>query len=82
MKQVLKDRLLIEKIKPELKSTILDIVESENGPFNGKVLMIGKQVEDIKVNDVVLYKESDSLPITVDGKNLLILREYDIIGIF
>lgn len=81
MKQVLKDRVLIEKIKIENKNSILDIIEDENGPFNGKVLKIGKLVEDVKEGDVILYKDSDSLPITVNGQKLLILREYDIIGI-
>ncbi len=61
MKQVLKDRVLIEKVKIENKNSILDIVEDENGPFNGKVLMVGKHVEDVKEGDTILYKESDSL---------------------
>ena len=83
MKQVLKDRVLVEKIKIENKNSILDIVEdeSENKPLSGKVIKIGKHVEDVAVDDIILYKDSDSLPITVEGKNLLILREFDIIGI-
>lgn len=81
MKQVLKDRLLIEKIKLEKQNSIIDIVEDENGPITGKVLQIGKLVEDIKVEDIVLFKETDSLPISIEGKNYLILREYDIIAI-
>lgn len=81
MKQVLKDRLLIEKIKLEKQNSIIDIVEDENGPITGKVLQIGKLVEDIKTEDIVLFKEIDSLPISIEGKNYLILREYDIIAI-
>ena len=80
MKRIRKDRVLIERIKIESKS-ILDIVENENEPITGKVLKKGELVEDLNVDDVVFYKESDSLPITLNGKNLFILREYDIIGI-
>ena len=81
MKQVLKDRLLIEKIKLEKQNSIIDIVEDENGPITGKVLQVGKLVEDIKTEDIVLFKETDSLPISIEDKNYLILREYDIIAI-
>lgn len=81
MKQVLKDRLLIEKIKLEKQNSIIDIVEDESGPITGKVLQVGKLVEDIKTEDIVLFKETDSLPISIEDKNYLILREYDIIAI-
>ena len=81
MKQVLKDRLLVEKIKLEKQNSIIDIVEDENGPITGKVLQVGKLVEDIKTEDIVLFKETDSLPISIEDKNYLILREYDIIAI-
>jgi co-chaperonin GroES (HSP10) len=81
MKEILKDRLLVEKVKVERKSSILDVIEDESGPLTGKVLKVGKLVEDIKVDDVILYKENDALPISIDGKNLVILRDYDIIGI-
>lgn len=85
MKKILKDRLLIEKVKSQPKSNLLDIVESEDandvGPLTGKVLLKGSAVEDILEEDLVLFKESDAYPITISGKNLFILREYDIIGI-
>lgn len=81
MKQVLKDRLLVERVKIENPNSILDIVQDESGPLTGKVLLIGKLVEDIQANDTILYRDNDALPITVDGKNLFILREYDVIGI-
>ncbi len=81
MQRILKDRLLVEKIKVEKKSSIIDVLEDENGPLTGKVLKTGKLVEDISEGDIVLFKETDSLPVTLDGKNYLILREYDIIAI-
>ena len=81
MKQILRDRLLVERIKVENKNSILDIIEDGNGPLTGLVHKVGKQVEDVKEQDRVLYKESDSLSITLEGKNFHILREYDIIGI-
>jgi len=81
MKRILKDRLLIEKISKTQSNSILDIVEDENGPLQGTVLKIGKLVEDIVEGDVILYRASDALEVTLDNKNLLILREYDIIAI-
>lgn len=81
MKVILKDRLLIDKIEVKTTSSILDVVEDENSPKTGKVILKGKLVEDIEVGDIVKYKENDALPITVENKNMYILREYDIIGI-
>lgn len=81
MQQILRDRVLIKRIKRENSNSILSIVEDENGPLNGEVILIGKSVEDVKIGDAVLYKESDSLPINLDGKAFYILREFDIIGI-
>ena len=85
MKKILKDRLLVEKVKSQPKSTLLDIVETSEseatGPLTGKVLLKGSLVEDISVDDLILFKEADAYPVTLEGKNLFILREYDIIGI-
>lgn len=81
MKMILKDRLLVEQIQNTKSNSIIDVIEDENAPLTGKVLLVGKQVEDVKVNNIIKYKGSDALPIVVDGKNLFILREYDIIGI-
>lgn len=81
MKQILKDRILVERVKVERKSSILDVIEDEGGPLTGKIIMAGKLVEDVKIDDVIYYKENDALPINIDGKNLVILRDYDIIGI-
>lgn len=85
MKKILKDRLLVEKVKSQPKSELLDIVETSEsefiGPLTGKVLLKGSLVEDISVDDLILFKESDAYPVTLEGKNLFILREFDIIGI-
>lgn len=85
MKKILKDRLLIEKVKSQPKSTLLDVVETKEseaaGPLMGRILKAGSSVEELTENDLVLFKESDAYPVTLEGKNLFILREYDIIGI-
>ena len=81
MRQILNDRVLVEQIKIEAKQGIIHVAVSEHSPLNGKVVKIGELVENIKENDVIIYKEADAYPINVSGKELFILREYDIIGI-
>jgi co-chaperonin GroES (HSP10) len=81
MKQILKDRVLVKRIQVENKNSILDIIEDDNAPLTGQVVLVGKLVEDVKLKDIVKYKDGDAFPININGKNMFILREYDIIGI-
>jgi chaperonin GroES len=59
-------------------------------PIRGKVLAVGKgkisengQVRplDVKVNDVVLFGKYSGTEVKVDGEELLVMREEDIMGI-
>lgn len=87
MKKILGDRVLIKKYILESKNSIIDIapLPNESGgsvPITGKVVSVGKLVVDVVEEDVVYFKESDSQLITIDGNEFLILREFDIIGIY
>lgn len=80
---VLKDRILIENIKVEKKagSIILMPTSETETVLTGKVLKVGKLVEDIKENNTIRYEKHNALPIDHDGKEYFILREYDVIAI-
>jgi chaperonin GroES len=59
---------------------------SKEKPLKGTVIAAGKGKKDepmtVKVGDVVLYGQYSGTEIKLDGKNLLIMKEADIYGIF
>lgn len=49
-------------------------------PVLAKVGAIGKDVQDVKVGDKILYKEYSTTEIKIDGTEYLIVKEEDILG--
>ena len=88
----LRDQVVIETLKEkETKGSIIlpDTVEKER-PERGKVVAIGsgkidsngnKIPMEIKVGDIVLFTKYSPNEIKVDEKELLILREQDILAV-
>ena len=88
----LRDRVIVERIKDEEK-TIGGIIipdSAKEKPAEGKVIAAGegKVMEDgkvvalnVKAGDRVLFGKYAGTEIKVDGKELLIMREDDILGI-
>ncbi len=88
----LSDRVVVEPLKAEEKSKggiILPDTAKEK-PQEGKVIAVGEKITDegkkialqVKVGDRVLYSKYAGTEITTkDGKELLILREDDILAV-
>jgi chaperonin GroES len=88
----LHDRVVVEPLKAETKSAggvILPDTAQEK-PQEGKVVSVGAGARgsdgklikpDVKKGDTVLYGKWSGTEIKVDGKDLLIMKESDIMGI-
>lgn len=86
----LHDRVIIERI--EERTTLSGIVIPETSgdkPQRGRVTATGPgKVENgtlqalaVKVGDEVLFGKYSGTEVKVDGKNLLVMREEDIMGV-
>lgn len=49
-------------------------------PVVAKVEAVGKDVENVKVGDRIIYKEYSTTELKIDGTEYLIVREEDILG--
>ena len=80
IKKIHGDRLLIQKVSEEVKkSTIIQITEEEKPIAVGLILKIGKAVLENEEGDRIMYDKQHAMPINIDGEDLFILREYDVI---
>ncbi len=81
--QPLADRLVIEQVQAEEVSASGIILpdSAKEKPSEGKVLAVGKDVEEVKVGDVVLYAKYGPTEVKVDGKEVVLAKEEDILGI-
>ena len=89
----LQDRVLVKRLEENLEKTKggLYIPDSaKEKPQQGKVIAVGKgRVSDdgkvlpldVRVNDKVLFGKYSGSEIKVDGEELLIMREEDILGV-
>ena len=89
--QPLGDRLIVEVLDEE-ETTVSGIVLPETAkekPQRGRVLAVGdgevkedgsRRPLDVKEGDEVLYSKYGGTEITVDGDELLVLRESDVLA--
>ena len=89
----LQDRVLIKRLEEDIEKTKggLYIPDSaKEKPQQGKVMAAGKGKAnddgkvtplDVKVGDKVLFGKYSGSEIKVDGEELLIMREEDILGV-
>ncbi len=85
------DRVLVEALEAEevTKGGIVLPQNAQEKPQQAKVVAVGKgKISDgkliapeVKVGDVVLYGKYSGTEFKLDGKDLLMLREDDIMGI-
>ncbi len=81
--QPLGNRTLVERLE-EATTTASGIIIPDNAkekPSQGKVIAIGEDVEQIAVNDVVVFGKYSGNEITLDGTKYLIIDAEDIYGI-
>ena len=84
MIKVLGVRVMIEEIVEDIKSSggiILGDIKNSAQKM-GKVISVGDSVEEIKVNDKVMFDSYKSFSIDLDGNTYLITEENNIIGVY
>jgi len=89
--QPLADRIIVKPIEQESKTKSGIIIPStaKEKSQKGKVVAVGKgKYEDgnlvppqVKVGDMVLYREYGGEELKLDGENVMILKEEDILAI-
>ena len=79
--KVLGDRVLIEKTKPMVESTILDIKAPEGSPILGHVIKVGEAVHNVSPEETIMFKEEHAYSIKLNNQEYFIIRDYDIIAV-
>ena len=88
----LQDRVLIQPALPEAKTSggILIPDTAQEKPMEGEVVAVGAgardeagklQPLDVKAGDHVLFGKWSGTEIKVDGKDLMVVKEADIMGV-
>ena len=88
----LHDRVVVEALDAEVKTSGGVIIPdtAQEKPMEGKVIAVGPGVRgddgklvklDVKAGDRVLYGKWSGTEVKVDGTELLIMKESDIMGI-
>ena len=89
----LHDRVIVKRLEEEKKSAggIIIPDNAAEKPVKGEILAVGpgKKDEDgknialdVKVGDVVLFGKYSGSEVKVDGQDLLVMREEDVIAVF
>jgi len=87
----LHDRVIVKRIeeKERTKGGIIIPDSAKETPAEGKIVAVGPgKKEDgkvvalsVKVNDIVIFSKYAGSEIKVEGEDLLIMREEDILGV-
>lgn len=88
----LHDRVLIERIEAESKTAggIIIPDNAKEKPSEGRIVAVGKGARDedgevialdVKVGDKVLFAKWGGVEVKIDGKELIILKESDILAV-
>src|SRR5436309_8637335 len=88
----LQDRVLIRRVEPEAKTTggILIPDTAQEKPMEGEVVAVGPGARDedgklhpldVKTGDRVLFGKWSGTEVKLDGEDLMIMKESDIMGV-
>ena len=88
----LHDRVLVERVEQEdrTKGGIIIPDTAQEKPMEGKVISVGNGARnengqvvalDVKKGDRILFGKWSGTEVKIDGKELLIMKESDIMGI-
>jgi len=88
----LHDRVLVKRVESEEKTTggIIIPDTAKEKPMQGEVLAVGPGARgddgkvtalDVKVGDRVLFGKWSGTEVKIDGEELLIMKEADIMGV-
>lgn len=88
----LHDRIAVQSLATEEKTTggIIIPDNSKEKPMQGKVVAVGSGLRDqsgnivpleIKIGDIVIYGKWGGTEVKIDGQELMIMKESDVMGI-
>jgi len=88
----LQDRVIVERLAAEERSAggIIIPDTAKEKPQEGKVVAVGKGKRredgtitppDVKAGDKILFAKYSGSDVTIDGKEYIIMREDDILGV-
>ena len=88
----LQDRVLIRRVEPEAKTAggILIPDTAQEKPMEGEVVAVGPGVRsedgqlhplDVKTGDRVLFGKWSGTEVKLDGEDLMMMKESDILGV-
>jgi len=88
----LHDRVVVERLDSDEKTSggIIIPDSAQEKPMQGKILAVGSgarddsgkiQPLDVKEGDTILFGKWSGTEVKIDGKDLLIMKESDIMGI-
>lgn len=81
--QPLADRLVAKPLEAQEKTDSGFYVPetAKEKPQMGEVVAIGKEVKEVKVGDNIVYSQYKPDTIKVDGQELMIMKEEDVLAI-
>ena len=79
----LADRLVAKPLEAQAKtSTGFYVPESaKEKPQIGEIVAVGKEVKEVKIGDRIVYSQYKPDTIKVDGDELMIMKEEDVLAI-
>lgn len=79
----LADRVVAKSVDAETKSAsgILIPETAKEKPVVGVVVAVGKEVKEVKEGDKIVYREYGPDKVKLDGQELLILKEEDVLAV-
>jgi chaperonin GroES len=88
----LQDRVLVRRVEPEAKSHggIIIPDTAQEKPMEGEVAAVGPGIRDadgvihaldVKAGDRVLFAKWSGMEIKLDGEDLMVMKETDILGV-
>ena len=81
--QPLADRIVAKPLEAQAKtSSGFYVPESaKEKPQMGEVVAVGKEVKEIKTGDKIVYSQYKPDTVKVDGNELMIMKEEDVLAI-
>lgn len=81
--QPLADRLVAKPLEAQDKTSSGFYVpdSAKEKPQMGEVVAVGKEVKEIKVGDHVVYSQYKPDSVKIDGDELMIMKEEDVLAI-
>jgi co-chaperonin GroES (HSP10) len=75
------DYILIKQVEaPKRESKIILTTDPTTGMKPAKILACGKDVKDLKENSMIYPIWSEAKPVTIDGVELALLKEKDVLA--